>query len=833
MANKKKDQRHSRPQPAKSPAPQRPQPQLATHVEALRAEATPEDRAAAATASPAADADLALAARQIGEAHALLRARERSVAEREAALARGEATLADGKTALDAERQRVEDRSRELERLAAEQRARERELDARDVALLNEQKKLAEREAAAAAGFARELRAALADHEAHARGLRDELAAQQQRLLAARTEADELRRTALRELEATLAARTDEHEATLRVRQEQVDREIDARRQAVDRALSDARAAHDRALHEERAALATARRELDDAETALREGQRRLEIDRELFAEEREDMQLRIDARSAAAVENLTFERDTARAALAEAQARRDDLYARVTAREDADRRAGHRPLEEVLEELDRLRSEREQLQRNLAERPDADLVRRHAELDRQRSEWNQERAALLQQLADARLRLARSDIAVWEIETLRDQKATLERSRSALQHLNEQLRKDIDDRIKRNDGREVFPAFLKIDRDGELEAEEPNMIEEVDLRGFVEDLQHRIASAGLYYDDRDLRCLVAGLAASKLHILQGISGTGKTSLPLAFARAIGAGSALIAVQAGWRDRQDLIGHFNAFDTVFHESEFLQALYKAQSPRFRDRPFIVVLDEMNLSHPEQYFADFLSMIEKPPEDRRLLDLIPASPRGSTVPRGLEDGRLLPLPPNVWFVGTANHDETTKDFADKTFDRAHVMELPRRHPAFQGSKKYPRSAIALAALEDAFDDAVEAFYGEAQRAYRTIDDRLAPPLGDDFEVGWGFRLKRQWDAFVPVVRAAGGTLGEAVDQLVASKLLRPLRDRHDLQAEALKRLRDAVGATLKAVDGAWFAPGKSRSLAAIRRELVRLGAEGPG
>lgn len=832
MANKKKDQRNSRPQPAKSPALPRPQPQIAAHVEALRAEATPEDRAAAATASPAADADLALAARQIGEAHALLHVRERSVAEREAAVARGETTLTDGKTALDGERQRVEDRGRDLERLATEQADRARELDARDVALLSEQKRLAVREAAAAAGFAAELRAALAEHEAHARGLREELVALQQRLLATRRDTDELRHRALRELEATLAARTDDHEATLRARQEEVDRETDERRQAVDRALSDARVAHERGLHDERAALAVARLGLEEADTALREGRRRLEIDRELFDEEREDMRIRIDARSAAEVENLTFERDTARTALAEAQARRDELYARVTACEDADRRAGHRPLEEVLGELDRLRGEREQLQRSLAERPDADLVHRHAELDRQRSEWNQERAALLQQLADARLRLARSDIAVWEIETLRDQKATLERSRSALQHLNEQLRKDIDDRIKRNDGREIFPAFLKIDGDGELEAGEPNMIEEVDLRFFIEDLRHRIAGAGLYYDDRDLRCLLAGLAASKLHILQGISGTGKTSLPLAFAREIGAGSALIAMQAGWRDRQDLIGHFNAFDSVFHESEFLQALYRAQSPRFRDRPFIVVLDEMNLSHPEQYFADFLMMIEQP-EDRRLLDLLPASPRGSTVPRGLKDGRLLPLPPNVWFVGTANHDETTKDFADKTFDRAHVMELPRRHSAFQASKKYPRSAIALAALENAFDSAVATFHGEAERAYRTIDDRLAPPLGNEFEIGWGFRLKRQWDAFVPVVRAAGGTLGEAVDQLVASKLLRPLRDRHDLQAEALKRLREAIGAALKAVDPAWSSSDQSRSLAAIRRELVRLGAEGQG
>ena len=84
---------------------------------------------------------------------------------------------------------------------------------------------------------------------------------------------------------------------------------------------------------------------------------------------------------------------------------------------------------------------------------------------------------------------------------------------------------------------------------------------------------------------------------------------------PLAFveyiARALGAGSTLVEVQAGWRDRQDLVGHFNAFERRFYESEFLQALYRAQSPRYSGLVNIVVLDEMNLSHPEQYFADLV------------------------------------------------------------------------------------------------------------------------------------------------------------------------------------------------------------------------------
>jgi predicted kinase len=71
----------------------------------------------------------------------------------------------------------------------------------------------------------------------------------------------------------------------------------------------------------------------------------------------------------------------------------------------------------------------------------------------------------------------------------------------------------------------------------------------------------------------------------SRLHLLQGISGTGKTSLPIAFASAIGAGCKAIEVQAGWRDRQDLIGHYNAFEKKFYESEFLLALYRAGCPQ--------------------------------------------------------------------------------------------------------------------------------------------------------------------------------------------------------------------------------------------------------
>lgn len=309
----------------------------------------------------------------------------------------------------------------------------------------------------------------------------------------------------------------------------------------------------------------------------------------------------------------------------------------------------------------------------------------------------------------------------------------------------------------------------------------------------------------------------------SRLHLLQGISGTGKTSLPLAFARAIGAGAAVIEVQAGWRDRQDLIGHFNTFERRFYESEFLQAIYRASTPHHQHTPFIVVLDEMNLSHPEQYFADLLSALEQDQNRQRLVLMTAAV---DPAPRLLKDGGTkLPIPPNVWFIGTANHDETTKDFADKTYDRAHVMELPRNRETFERKDFQPQDPVSLAALQNAFNLAVETHQGDAAKAYQFLQDKLGDTLGHRFQVGWGNRLERQLGFYVPVVVAAGGTLGEATDHIVATKLLRKIRDRHDNRPEDIIALRERIQTGWDLLDKK-HAP--RRSLALLQQELHRLG-----
>ncbi len=310
----------------------------------------------------------------------------------------------------------------------------------------------------------------------------------------------------------------------------------------------------------------------------------------------------------------------------------------------------------------------------------------------------------------------------------------------------------------------------------------------------------------------------------SSLHILQGISGTGKTSFPRAFARAIGAECKVIEVQAGWRDRQDLLGHFNAFEHTFYETPFLKSLYRALCPRHKDLPYFIVLDEMNLSHPEQYFADVLSAIET--EQPLKLIASPAEPAPSRMELG---GQEIRIGSNIWFVGTANHDETTKEFADKTYDRSHVMELPRHRETFPQTKILQREPIALEALRTSFENARDRYQDKADVAYAFLDEYLAELLDRRFKIGWGNRLQRQMGLYIPVVLAAGGSLGEAVDHIVATKLIRKLRNRHENRSEDVRDLHNRLKEGLESLDAPWMSSSQPViSLQWLQDELHRLG-----
>lgn len=762
----------------------------AIHTQVLEG-ATESDLEVAIDASPSNvdGIDLVKAARDLCEAFQICKARS----ERMIRLEAGETSLQESQSTLIEERSQSAADLKNIEEREADLKKREEDFRSQEDSLRG-------RELNAEAGFVAERRVSLQLLDQEALAIREELSRARGLIASERAEWD-----------------TRWHEQDIKVRAE----------------LETLREEKTSVLLKDGAELADQRRqfEVDSSRerTDLKKQRAKLEVQADVLAEDRAAFDLRVKVSAGALLEVADAKRHDLEARLDAARKERDTLYEKLREREEAERALGNRPLSEVKRELDALIKEKKSLNDRLAKRPSEDMVARLETLERAQEEWEADRARLSQELISSRAAVARSSIAVTEMESLRDQKAALETGRDLLQAALEELRKDVDERIRRSDGVSPFPSCSEMDRDENLQVRPPLHEEIPDLSVFCEDLQHRIAidpdsKKVLQYSLADIRCFLAGMSMSRLHLLQGISGTGKTSLPLAVARALGAGSRLIEVQAGWRDRQDLIGHFNAFERRFYEAEFLQALYEAQCPRYADSPYIVILDEMNLSQPEQYFADLLSALEQEPRKQKL-DLMTASVE--PAPALLRGGRTLPLPQNVWFVGTANQDETTKTIADKTYDRAHVMELPRVRDPFTPKRTRARPPVSLATLHGAFSAAQEKYRTQAADAYGFIDKSFAEILGRKFKVGWGNRLERQMLDFVPVVLAGGGTLTEAVDHILSTKLLRKIRDRHDTRPEDLEALRLAVEAAWPRLRSEGE-PVKAKEI--IRSELRRLGAD---
>lgn len=797
------------PRPEPLPQPERtPQEVIGEAENTALQEATPEDlETLASNTSTAVDtASLEEWARRAAIAISVLDEQRRRHEEKYASLSKRE----------DAAERRTNELKIDIENLRREREA----CDSDKNTLLTRQNELNEREAQikareleAEAGFSSRFQQWLNGFDEQRAALQKELDDLRKHAVETRLQSEAARRAPYEQLRSEVEDLRRHETELLQKERARVEAELGAQQQNLDR---------------DRGEIATARAE-------LRNEQRKLVRDKELLAEDQQRFQTRVEALSAARVEELNCRVSQRDEELKAARADRQRLIELLARREQADLRFGEMSPEEVLDALETLKREREELRRRLASMPSAQTTERLRELEEEREQFQAERVALLDETRSLKARLARAEIAVTEVESLRDQKATLETSRSLLEAALRELRTDVNERIKRSDGRCPFPSSAAMDADESLQTVPPTRQSISDLPRFIEDVRHAIADGRetgkpLYYSERDLRCFLGGLAMSHLHLLQGISGTGKTSLPVAFAGAIGAGRKIIEIQAGWRDRQDLLGHYNAFERKFYESEFLLALYRAGCSRYERLPFIIVLDEMNLSHPEQYFAEFLSKLEQPQRARQVeLTTEAVDP----APRLFQEGRILPLPRNVWFVGTANHDETTKDFAPKTYDRAHVMELPRHPGEFEVRPIRGQDPLALETLENAFAVAQEQYAALARNAYQSITKALGETLQRRFGVGWGNRLERQVQDYLPVVKASGGSAGEAIDHVIATKLIRKIRGRHDNRPEHVRELLDQVRSGLTGVDSQWFRstdPSEIRSVTMLTDEYEKLGGD---
>ncbi len=280
---------------------------------------------------------------------------------------------------------------------------------------------------------------------------------------------------------------------------------------------------------------------------------------------------------------------------------------------------------------------------------------------------------------------------------------------------------------------------------------------------------QYSAATLGLYYTDADIRKFIAGMAVSKFLILQGMSGTGKTSLAYAFGKYLRNDSVIIPVQPMWKERTDLIGYYNEFSRKFNETVFLETLYKAQ---YTNDINIIILDELNIARVEYYFAEFLSLMEIP-KDSRYLEVISSSVYGD--PLKLDSGRLK-LGDNIWFIGTLNNDDSTFSVSDKVYDRAMILNLNAKALSF-ATEKTNVSHVSATHFNRLANEAKKTYRlrYKLKRKLALLDDYMI----EKFHISFGNRIMKQIEEYVSVYVSCGGSELEALDDILSKKIFRKL------------------------------------------------------
>ncbi len=206
--------------------------------------------------------------------------------------------------------------------------------------------------------------------------------------------------------------------------------------------------------------------------------------------------------------------------------------------------------------------------------------------------------------------------------------------------------------------------AKFKINKDGNL----------------VKEFKSKTEKAGLIFSEQILSRFIASLCTKPFVILSGLSGSGKTKIAQSFVEWICESEKqfkIVPVGADWTNREPLLGYPNGLvgdEYITPDSGVIHLLMEAVKAENESKPFFLILDEMNLSHVERYFADFLSIMES----NDTIKLYTGDKRKSLD--GLEIEFEIGWPKNIFIIGTVNIDETTYMFSPKVLDRANVIEF---------------------------------------------------------------------------------------------------------------------------------------------------------
>ena len=199
----------------------------------------------------------------------------------------------------------------------------------------------------------------------------------------------------------------------------------------------------------------------------------------------------------------------------------------------------------------------------------------------------------------------------------------------------------------------------------------------------FIAQFLSCVEQKGFLYDKKDLYNFHVAAKSSKLLILSGMSGIGKSALVRLYGEALGLSAsqmAFLPVRPSWMDDGDILGYLDKNSMLYYPSDTGLAELLVEASKHPEKMYMVCFDEMNLARVEHYFAQFISVLEK--KDSRKIQLYNPS-----LENRVHNSHLYPaqisIGDNVLFMGTVNMDESTYHFSDKVLDRANVITLHQR------------------------------------------------------------------------------------------------------------------------------------------------------
>ena len=371
----------------------------------------------------------------------------------------------------------------------------------------------------------------------------------------------------------------------------------------------------------------------------------------------------------------------------------RDELQAQrevLDVLDDLKRRLGEDPVV-VLQRLNDTIEENKRLQQERLSGPSPEIAARLSDLEKDKLD-------LAGELREARARLRETEANTRAVHDLRMQLQTLESDLRIVTQQNERLdaaATEATEELKR-----LRAAYQRPQEEAarKAEIEMPRISAETikhppvkpehpqDEVAWLKGISDQCVKHGLKFPERILKAFHTALKTaewSPITVLAGVSGTGKSELPRLYSHFGGVIFEQVSVQPNWDSQESMLGFFNSIDNKFDAQPVLRLLAQSQQkwtvdyPGVRDAVVMVLLDEMNLAHPELYFADFLSTLEY----RRSFkgDDVPSLP--VKMGAGLPEYELK-LGRNVLWAGTMNQDETTKSLSDKVLDRSIIINFPR-------------------------------------------------------------------------------------------------------------------------------------------------------